>query len=77
MEYIDVTARFHPDGRVEPLCINWEDGRRFEIDRVMDVRRAASLKQGGVGLRYTCRISGQVRYLFLDGTRWFVSNEAG
>ncbi len=73
MEYIDVTARFYPDGRVEPLCINWADGTEYEIDRVLDIRRAASLKKGGIGLRYTCRIKGRQRYLFLDGTRWFIS----
>ena len=73
MDYIDVTARFYPDGRVIPLCINWEDGRKFEIDRVLDIRRAASLKKGGIGLRYTCRILGRERYLFLDGTKWFIS----
>ena len=75
MTYLDVTARFSPDGRVTPLYIRWEDDRRFPIDRVLDVRRAASLKQGGIGLRYTCRIGGQIRYLFLDGTRWFASDD--
>ena len=75
MTYIDVTARFTPEGKVLPLFINWEDGRRFPIDRVLDVCRAAYLKQGGIGLRYTCRIGGQIRYLFLDGTKWFLSKE--
>lgn len=73
MEYIDVTARFHPDGKIEPLCINWTDGTCYEIDKVLDICRAASLKKGGIGLRYTCRIKGQQRYLFLDETRWFIS----
>ena len=75
MTYIDVTARFTPEGKVLPLFINWEDGRRFPIDRVLDVCRAASLKQGGIGLRYTCRIGGQIRYLVLDGTKGFLSKE--
>lgn len=73
MEYIDVTARFFPNGTLRPLYITWEDGTRYEIDRVTDVRRAASLKQGGIGIRYTCRICGQLRYLYLDENRWFIS----
>ncbi len=74
MTHVTMIARFAPDGTVTPLTLCWTDGRRYEIDRVLDVRRAASLKQGGIGLRYTCRIRGQIRYLFLDGTRWFVSD---
>lgn len=38
----------------------------------MDVRRAASLKAGGTGLRYRCLIGGRERYLFFEDPRWFV-----
>ena len=50
----------------------WEDGRKFPIDRVMDVRQAASLKAGGQGMRYTCRIAGKEVYLFCDEGKWFL-----
>ncbi|MGI6686366.1 MAG: hypothetical protein ACOX47_13020 [Bacillota bacterium] len=70
--YVDVTARFDKGGNVIPENIIWEDGRRFEIDRVLDVRPAASLKAGGCGIRYTCRIWGKETFLFLEGNRWFV-----
>ena len=71
-KYISVTAVFDRDGDVMPLCINWEDGRRFAIDRVLDVRYAASLKAGGAGIRYTCRIQNHEKYIFLEENRWFV-----
>ena len=71
-QYISVTARFDPDGDILPLYINWEDGRRFTIDRVTDVRYAASLKAGGAGIRYTCRIHNREKYIFLEENRWFV-----
>lgn len=45
-QYVAVEARFDEGGGVRPLCVIWEDGRRFPVDRVMDVRRAASLKAG-------------------------------
>ena len=46
------------DGDMVPTAITWEDGTIYLIDRVLDVRRAASLKAGGQGLRYTVRIRG-------------------
>ena len=70
--YVDVIARFRPDGRIIPLSLTWEDGLQYAIDRVLDVRPAASLKAGGSGLRYTCIIMGRQRYLWLEGDRWFV-----
>jgi hypothetical protein len=32
---------------------------RWPFDRVLDVRQAPSLKGGGLGIRYTCRIRGK------------------
>lgn len=71
--YVDVLAKFSKEGELLPQSITWEDGRRFEIDRIKDVRRAASLKAGGVGLRYTCKICGLDKYLYYEGNNmWFV-----
>ncbi|MBP2644147.1 MAG: polymerase [Firmicutes bacterium] len=44
----------------------------FEIDRVSDVRRSASLKGGGLGIRYTCKIMGKQVFLFDDEGKWFL-----
>lgn len=71
--YVDVVAEFTKDGRLLPKNIKWEDGNVFEIQRITDVRRAASLKAGGVGMRYTCVICGQEKHLFYeDNNKWFV-----
>lgn len=70
--YVGVKAEFRPDGRVLPLSIKWEDGREFEIDNVEDVVRAASLKAGGAGIRYTIRIGNTHTFLFLEEDKWFV-----
>ena len=69
---VNVIARHDEQGRVRPLEVEWEDGRRFEVDKLLDVRRAAALKAGGQGLRYTVRILGKETYLFEDEGRWFV-----
>lgn len=74
--YVDVVAEFTQDGCLNPKSIRWEDGRVFEIQKVIDVRRAASLKVGGVGTRYTCIISGQQKHLFYeDNNLWFVERK--
>jgi hypothetical protein len=70
--FVKVTAEHDESGRVKPLSVTWTDGRRYEVDRVTDVRRAPSLKGGGLGLRYTCRIRGKEVYLFCDEGKWFV-----
>lgn len=71
-QFVSVEAKFDTDGNLLPICIFWEDGRKFEIDKITDVRFAPSLKAGGAGIRYTCRIRNQERYLFLDQNRWFI-----
>ena len=61
-----------------PVSIKWKDGRVFEVDRVLDVRRAAS-DAGSMGIRYTVKIMGRVKRLFFEDAysdtgraRWFV-----
>lgn len=75
-KYVSVVARFSEDGKVMPLSLEWEDGCSFEIDKVLDVRRAASQKAGGIGVRYTCRIRNKQVYLFKDEDIWFIETEA-
>lgn len=70
--YVETTVRFDCEGHPIPLDILWEDGRRFCVDKITDVRRAASLKAGGIGTRFTVRICGRETFLFWDGVRWFV-----
>lgn len=71
-KYVNVTARFDEYGNITPTAIIWENGMKIEIDRIIDVRPAASLKAGGAGIRYTCKIEGREKYLYLEETRWFV-----
>lgn len=70
--YVSVTARFDADGGLYPLSLRWEDGREYTVDRVLDVRPAASLRAGGAGIRYTIRVGNTRTYLFREGERWFV-----
>ena len=69
---ICVIAKMRETGTIIPLSIIWDDGRVFEIDKVTDIRKKASTKGGGKGLRYTCKIQNKERYLWLDDYYWFV-----
>lgn len=69
--FVEVTARFDTEGKITPLSVMWEDGTEYEIDKVLDVRRAASLKAGGMGIRYTVSIRGRQTFLFYEEPRWF------
>ncbi|MEE8705038.1 MAG: hypothetical protein SOH58_08600 [Olsenella sp.] len=70
--YVEVISRTDEEGRVTPLAVVWSDGRHYDIDRVLDRRRACSLKTGGTGVRYTVSVGGRSTYLFFEGPRWFV-----
>ena len=69
-KYIKVTATFDCDGNLLPELIYWDDGRKYPIDKITDVRYAASLKACGAGI-----ILGKERYLFLEENRWFVDTK--
>ena len=71
-EYVSILAQIHPDGSIQPLGILLGDGRKYDIDEVKDKCRAASLKAGGCGIRYTVRIGTRDTFLFDEDGRWFV-----
>ena len=69
--YVTVQAEHMPDGSCVPRTIKMDD-ELYEIDRVLEVCRAASMV-GGRGTRYTVRI-GRCRANLFDerNGRWFV-----
>ena len=77
--YVDVNEDRLKDGQLKPLSFVWEDGVRYKIDRITDVRPAASLKAGGAGLRYTVRVRNRETYLFHEEdtgfARWFMERK--
>ena len=85
-EYIEVEVHFATDGTMLPRIIEWEDGHKYEIDRVLKIQPAPAMKAGGQGDRYTVMIGGQQRYLFFEHSpeygnerigKWFVERRVG
>ena len=74
--YIEVVEYRTAEGKVLPLQIIWEDGQKYTVDDILDTCRAASLKGGGAGLRYTVRIGGSTTYMWLEEDRFFVERKA-
>lgn len=82
--YVEVNASFGEDGQMYPKSLVWEDGTRYIIDKVTDIRQAAAMKAGGQGDRYTIIINGKQSYLFFERStnifgnvigRWFVERK--
>lgn len=70
-KYVKVIAEHDTDGKIKPLAIDW-NGKKLSVDKITDIRQAASLKVGGQGIRYTCKICGKEVYMFCDNGYWFI-----
>lgn len=75
--YVETVVRFPVGGGMRPLCIVWEDGRKYPIDHVKFAERAPARVSSVLPLRFTCMISGRERYLYYEEAerRWFVERE--
>ena len=82
--YVEVNASFGEDGQMYPKSLVWEDGTRYIIDKVTDIRQAAAMKSGGQDDRYTVNINEKQSYLFFERStnlsgnvigRWFVERK--
>ena len=69
---INVIVKMDEFGNITPLTILWSNTLTLQIDKIIDIRKKARLKGGGMGVRYTCRIKGHERFLWLDEYTWFV-----
>ena len=70
--YVPVVVRFDTAGKMRPVLIEFDEEHKYQVDKILDVRRAACQSVGGVGDRYTCRIRGQETYLWFEKGCWFV-----
>lgn len=69
---LNIIVQHTPEGEAIPKTIIWEDGRKFSIDRVLDKRKSAALKCGGIGTRYICKICGKEIPIFEEDGVWFI-----
>ncbi len=75
--YVGVRADFRSDGIMIPREITWEDGEKYEIDAVLDIRQASALRAGGHGDRYTVCVRGRCSFLFFERSQQRLGNYIG
>ena len=75
--YVKVASITMPDGRMIPKTLYWEDGQPYYIDKITDVKPAASMKAGGCGDRYTIWVNGKQTYLFFERNASVTGNNIG
>lgn len=73
--YVGVIAEFDTLGNIYPKCVEWEDGQKFIIDKILDICPAPSLKVGGAGIRYKVRIRNKEAFLWYENGLWFVEKK--
>lgn len=71
--YVDVIVKQTKNGNIVPLYVCWENGKNYQIDKIVSRERRAS-QVGGCGLRFVCLIRGQRRNLYLEKNRWFIES---
>jgi hypothetical protein len=79
-QYVPVLLYVDALGKVVPKKMKaGYDGEWVKIDKVTDSRRMASLRAGGVGIRYSCIVSyddmTRTIYLFDEQGKWFVATD--
>lgn len=58
-----------------PMAFVWEDGRKYEIDKVKSKERCASRKAGGTGIMYTVVVAGKECHLYFEFDKWFMERK--
>lgn len=75
--YVTVNAEHKPDGSCQPKTIRLPNNDEFEIDKIIQVCKCASMV-GGKGIRYSIRIGRSETHLFdEENGRWFVEAKFG
>ena len=75
--YVSVTVDFSSEGVMLPRTIVWEDGKKYDIDRVIFIRQAYAAKAGVQVDRYTIQVNGERTYLYFERSTNLSGNGIG
>ena len=68
--YVSVESITYADGSIVPLKIFWDDGRTWDIKRV--IHMAEPVNNEFEGIRYTILIGSAVKNIYRLGASWYV-----
>ena len=71
---VAVNCTVDKDGNISPNRITWDDGRTWDIERVLHT--CSSPDMSFEGIRYTVLIGGAEKYLYRDHSMWYVNASA-
>ncbi len=71
--YVDVVVLNSKQAKLTPLFIVWDNNTKYQIDKILQVKKAHS-SVGGGGLMYLCLIQNQTRKLYFERDRWFIES---
>ena len=69
---VGVLAQFDAEGRLLPVSVTWENGRVYNIDRVLDMRVSRTNRGNR---RYGVVIHAQQTFLYRTGDMWYMEAE--
>ena len=73
--YVEVVARFDKDGVMMPMAFVWEDGRKYEIDKVKSKVSCHCRKAGGSVMIYKLLVAGNLFHLYFEFDKWFMERK--
>ena len=73
--YVSVVAEIDEEGNKKPISVKWENGKIYEIDKVLEIKRAFAENVGGTAVRYTISVCGKTTFLFENDGKWFVESK--
>ena len=71
-EYVDVVARFSRGGQVEPVAVQWRDGRSFFVDEILGREPFGGTERGKSSERYRVRTAAVPALGAPEALRWWV-----
>ena len=67
---IAVRLKGSTDGNMFPLCIKWQNGCIYEIERIIDIK-----PRGPYSVIYKVMINGKQRCLYYENKKWLVESK--
>lgn len=69
---VAVIAKFPIDGIVKPVAVVWEDGRRFDVEKIVDFTQLPKMDASGFRYIYKCIIAGTDRCIYYNDDKWYL-----
>ncbi len=73
--YLTMIIRVDTGGNIKPVAIEWEDGRKFSVDKVLSIINAPPVHIGGLPTqKYDVIVEGRRKFLYRECAtgKWFV-----